>query len=74
MLVRCICEQQTVIVLEDVMRSEFLPFSTPTLEDAEINEVVDSLRSGWITTGPKVKRFEVTQGPKGKQASNIQAA
>jgi len=40
------------------VRSEFLPFSTPTLEDAEINEVVDSLRSGWITTGPKVKRFE----------------
>jgi dTDP-4-amino-4,6-dideoxygalactose transaminase len=40
------------------VRSEFLPFSTPTIEDAEINEVVDSLRSGWITTGPKVKRFE----------------
>lgn len=40
------------------MRSNFLPFSTPTLDDAEINEVVDSLRSGWITTGPKVKRFE----------------
>ncbi|HBA72623.1 MAG: UDP-4-amino-4,6-dideoxy-N-acetyl-beta-L-altrosamine transaminase [Geobacteraceae bacterium GWC2_55_20] len=40
------------------MRTTFLPFSTPTLEDAEINEVVDSLRSGWITTGPKVKRFE----------------
>lgn len=40
------------------MRSEFLPFSTPTIEDDEINEVVDSLRSGWITTGPKVKRFE----------------
>ncbi|HLO27098.1 MAG TPA: DegT/DnrJ/EryC1/StrS aminotransferase family protein [Geobacteraceae bacterium] len=40
------------------MRTEFLPFSTPTIEDDEINEVVDSLRSGWITTGPKVKRFE----------------
>ncbi len=40
------------------MRTTFLPFSTPTLEDAEINEVVDSLKSGWITTGPKVKRFE----------------
>lgn len=39
-------------------RTEFLPFSTPDLGDAEINEVVDSLRSGWITTGPKVKRFE----------------
>lgn len=40
------------------MRSTFLPFSTPSLGDEEINEVVDSLRSGWITTGPKVKRFE----------------
>ncbi len=40
------------------MRSKFLPFSIPTIEDDEINEVVDSLRSGWITTGPKVKRFE----------------
>jgi dTDP-4-amino-4,6-dideoxygalactose transaminase len=40
------------------MRDTFLPFSTPTIEEAEINEVVDSLKSGWITTGPKVKRFE----------------
>ena len=40
------------------MRTSFLPFSTPTIDDAEINEVVDSLKSGWITTGPKVKRFE----------------
>ena len=40
------------------MRSDFLPFSIPTIEDDEINEVVDSLKSGWITTGPKVKRFE----------------
>lgn len=40
------------------MRTEFLPFSAPTIDEEEINEVVDSLRSGWITTGPKVKRFE----------------
>ncbi len=40
------------------MRSTFLPFRKPTLDEAEINEVVDSLRSGWITTGPKVQRFE----------------
>ncbi|MEI6306054.1 MAG: DegT/DnrJ/EryC1/StrS aminotransferase family protein, partial [Deltaproteobacteria bacterium] len=40
------------------MRDTFLPFSTPTIDDEEINEVVDSLKSGWITTGPKVKRFE----------------
>ena len=40
------------------MRETFLPFSTPSIDDDEINEVVDSLKSGWITTGPKVKRFE----------------
>jgi dTDP-4-amino-4,6-dideoxygalactose transaminase len=40
------------------MRSSFLPFSPPFLGDEEINEVIDTLRSDWITTGPKVKRFE----------------
>ena len=35
-----------------------LAFSRPTIEDDEIAEVVDSLRSGWITSGPKVERFE----------------
>lgn len=40
------------------MRKEFLPFSIPSIGEEEINEVVDSLRSGWITTGPKVKLFE----------------
>ncbi len=36
----------------------FLPFSRPTIDDEAIQEVVDSLQSGWITTGPKVSRFE----------------
>jgi len=40
------------------MRDGFLPFSPPSLGDEEIAEVVDTLRSDWITTGPKVKRFE----------------
>ena len=40
------------------MRASFLPFSLPTIGEEEINEVVDSLRSGWISTGPKVGRFE----------------
>lgn len=39
-------------------RKEFLPFSPPLIGEEEIAEVVDSLRSGWITTGPKVKEFE----------------
>lgn len=37
---------------------EFLPFSRPTLSEEAIAEVVSCLRSGWITTGPRVKRFE----------------
>ena len=32
-----------------------IPFSPPYIDDDVINEVNDSLRSGWITTGPKVK-------------------
>jgi dTDP-4-amino-4,6-dideoxygalactose transaminase len=36
----------------------FLPFALPEIGDDEINEVIDTLRSGWITTGPKAKRFE----------------
>ena len=37
---------------------DFIPFSIPQISNDEINEVVDTLRSGWITTGPKVKQFE----------------
>jgi dTDP-4-amino-4,6-dideoxygalactose transaminase len=35
-----------------------IPFSPPDIIEEEINEVVDALRSGWITTGPKTKEFE----------------
>lgn len=35
-----------------------IPFSPPYIDDDVINEVIDSLRSGWITTGPKVKALE----------------
>jgi dTDP-4-amino-4,6-dideoxygalactose transaminase len=36
----------------------FLPFALPEIGDEEIAEVVDTLKSGWVTTGPKTKRFE----------------
>jgi dTDP-4-amino-4,6-dideoxygalactose transaminase len=36
----------------------FLPFALPDIGEDEIAEVVDTLRSGWVTTGPKAKRFE----------------
>lgn len=35
-----------------------VPFSPPDISKAEINEVAEALRSGWITTGPRVKEFE----------------
>ncbi len=35
-----------------------IPFSPPDITQEEIDEVVDTLRSGWITTGPKTKLFE----------------
>lgn len=39
-------------------RTTFLPFAVPHITQLEIDEVVDTLRSGWLTTGPKTKRFE----------------
>jgi perosamine synthetase len=40
------------------MRSQFLPFHLPEIGEEEIQSVSESLRSGWVTTGPKVKKFE----------------
>ncbi len=40
------------------MREEFLIFGSPLIGEAEIEEVVDCLRSGWVGTGPRVHRFE----------------
>ena len=40
------------------MTAPFLPFALPEIGDEEIAEVVDTLRSGWVTTGPKARRFE----------------
>jgi dTDP-4-amino-4,6-dideoxygalactose transaminase len=40
------------------VRRTFLPFSPPLIGEEEIQEVLDPLRSDWITTGPKTKRFE----------------
>lgn len=37
---------------------KIIPFSPPDITESEVREVADALRSGWITTGPKVKKFE----------------
>jgi dTDP-4-amino-4,6-dideoxygalactose transaminase len=39
-------------------RSEFLIFGSPAIGEEEITEVVATLRSGWLGTGPRVQRFE----------------
>ena len=36
----------------------FVPFSPPDISDLEVKEVVEALRSGWITTGPRTKKLE----------------
>ena len=42
----------------DASNKQNIPFSPPDISELEIAEVVDTLRSGWITTGPKVKKLE----------------
>jgi dTDP-4-amino-4,6-dideoxygalactose transaminase len=43
-------------------RADFLPFSPPNLTEREIEAVVETLRSGWITTGPRTHQFEQAFG------------
>lgn len=40
------------------MKKYNIPFSPPDITEEEILEVADTLRSGWITTGPKTKKLE----------------
>jgi dTDP-4-amino-4,6-dideoxygalactose transaminase len=42
----------------DNLREDYLIFGSPLIEEPEIQEVVDTLRSGWLGTGPKVAQFE----------------
>lgn len=44
--------------MDKPIRDKYLVFGAPLIEEAEIDEVVDSMRSGWLGTGPKVARFE----------------
>ena len=40
------------------VRKDFLAFGSPDIKEADVQEVVDTLRSGWLGTGPRVHRFE----------------
>ena len=44
------------------MTQPFIPFTKPTIDEATISAVADVLRSGWITSGPKVLEFESALG------------
>lgn len=39
-------------------KDRFLVFGAPSIQDAEVNEVVSTLRGGWLGTSPRVARFE----------------
>ena len=68
--------QECYLMDDSPSRREFLPFSLPTISDREIDEVVDSLQSGWITTGPKVARFEqaFSEWSNGAEAISVNSA
>ena len=40
------------------LKKRNIPFSPPDISELEIREVVDTLESGWITTGPRTKELE----------------
>jgi dTDP-4-amino-4,6-dideoxygalactose transaminase len=40
------------------MRTSFLPFALPDVDEAELHEITEAINSGWVTTGPKTKLFE----------------
>ncbi len=44
--------------MKNLKRDSFLVFGAPAIEEAEVEEVIASMRSGWLGTGPKVSQFE----------------
>ena len=50
--------QERTVETTGAARTTFLPFHRPWIDEAEIAEVVDTLRSGWLTMGPKTLQFE----------------
>jgi len=50
--------EKTTLLEKEFARKSFLPPFRPTIEDEEIKEVINTLKTDWITTGPKTKKFE----------------
>lgn len=57
-VLQTVTEVQQMVSRKRKPRESFLKFSPPDIGEEEINEVIECLRSGWITTGPRVARFE----------------
>jgi len=53
-----VARESIIDITPNPVREKFLPFNQPDIGPAEITEVMDTLHSGWITTGPKTKEFE----------------
>ena len=51
-------DNEEVVAVPAKTSSKVIPFSPPDISEAEISEVCDALRSGWITTGPRTKHLE----------------
>ena len=51
-------ENEEVVAVQAKASNKVIPFSPPDISEAEIGEVCDALRSGWITTGPRTKHLE----------------
>ena len=50
--------EETKEVIAEPSKKKTIPFSPPDISESEIGEVVEALRSGWITTGPRTKLLE----------------
>src|SRR5918911_1180816 len=46
------------MISKTMQRSVFLPFALPDIDGDELSQVKEALESGWLTTGPKTRRFE----------------
>lgn len=52
------CRDKPLMSQDESIQPPFLPFARPSIGEDEIAAVVDTIRSGWLTTGPKTQEFE----------------
>ena len=57
-LLVCFSRALRVSVINSPLNMSYLPFAKPTIDEDTIAAVADTLRSGWIASGPRVQEFE----------------